>query len=230
MSPNCLSGSKSHRWSSSGVSILIDNSVEDASAQESASLGLMRGCWLIPVLGRSLVPGSVRSMSVVMIPVLGENVSGMGLIHDQNVIEDFAADRADHSLAVCVHPRRAGRAKRHLPLLSFEDSVEGAGVLAIALAEDEAQRLDTAAEVGEELTPTWAGAARGRTEASRMQDLPHRERRDRVPQPGQLALDPAMAPPWILLRQAQDQLLECCRGEWAAGASPPVGVVPPSGD
>ena len=63
----------------------------------------------------------------------------MGLVHDQNVVEDLPADGADHSLAVGVHGRSLGRAEQHVDLLGGEDSVEGVGVLAVAVAAEEAE-------------------------------------------------------------------------------------------
>jgi hypothetical protein len=162
---------------------------------------------------------------------------------------------------VGIHARRLGRTEQHLHLLGCEDSVEGGGVLAVAVAEEDAEGLDAAAQVvghvasllgdplrcgvrgeaddvelacsmleerqcvqpsasdrvhmeevrgddslglgSEELAPGGAGAARRRVYAGCIQDLPDCGRCDPMPQPGQLALDSAVAPPRVFPRQAQ---------------------------
>jgi hypothetical protein len=50
------------------------------------------------------------------------------------------------------------------------------------------------------LTPARARPARRRIDARSPQDLPHRGRRDRHAELGQLAMDPAVSPQRILLR------------------------------
>jgi hypothetical protein len=39
-------------------------------------------------------------MPVVVLLVFGKDLSGVGLVHDENVVEDLSADGADRSLAV----------------------------------------------------------------------------------------------------------------------------------
>ncbi|XIF73698.1 hypothetical protein Q4V65_01945 [Kutzneria buriramensis] len=222
-------------------------------------------------------------MPVVVLLVFGEDLFGVGLVHDESVVEDLSADGADHSLAVGNHARSLRRTEQHLHLVCFEDSVEGGGVLAVSVAEEEAEGLDTAIQVvgevmgllgrplrgrvrgdagdveradvmleerqrvqpsagdrvhmeevrsddplglgGEELTPTGAGAARSGVDTGCIQDLPDRRRCDPMPQPGQFALDSAVAPPWVFPCQAQRQLLEPGHSRWAAGALASGGVV-----
>jgi hypothetical protein len=81
----------------------------------------------------------------------------------------------------------------------------------------------------QELPPRRPRPARRRTDARGVQDLPHRGRRDRVPQPRQLALDPPVAPGRVLPRHLDNQRLD--RGP--SRRSPrlaPTGVVPLAGD
>lgn len=85
----------------------------------------------------------------------------MRLAHDRNVVRTLAANGADHSFAVSIHPRSLGRIEEHLDLLGFEDCVEGAGVLAVAIAKDETQRLDTTAQVAGEITSLPGHPLRG---------------------------------------------------------------------
>jgi hypothetical protein len=44
----------------------------------------------------------MRTMLVVVLLVFGENTVGVGRVHDQDVVEDFAAKRADDSFVVGV--------------------------------------------------------------------------------------------------------------------------------
>ena len=57
----------------------------------------------------------------------------------------------------------------------------------------------------EKLPPRRARAARRRIDARGTQDLPHRGRRDHHAELGQFAVDPAVSPERILLRQANDK-------------------------
>jgi hypothetical protein len=77
----------------------------------------------------------------------------------------------------------------------------------------------------QELPPAGARAARCRVEASSVQDLPDGGRRHGDAKLEQLALDPAVAPQWILPRQAQHQLLDPRGCGRAAGPAPPARVV-----
>jgi hypothetical protein len=47
--------------------------------------------WLGWCFGWLLVAGLMRAMVVVVAFVFGENTVGVGRVHDQHVIEDFAA-------------------------------------------------------------------------------------------------------------------------------------------
>jgi hypothetical protein len=80
--------------------------------------------------------------------------------------------------------------------------------------------------VREELPPGRAGAAWGRVDARRVEDLPYRGCGDGVSESGQLALDPPVPPLCVLSSELQDQLLERCLGRRPSGAGAPGAVVP----
>ncbi|MFD0215051.1 hypothetical protein ACFVH9_39755 [Streptomyces hirsutus] len=63
----------------------------------------------------------------------------MGFVHDQDVVEDLAPDRADHSLAGGVHARRLWCAEQHIHVFGLEDGVEGVGVLRVPVADQKAR-------------------------------------------------------------------------------------------
>jgi hypothetical protein len=75
-----------------------------------------------------------------------------------------------------------------------------------------------------------SGSAWGGVDAGGVQDLPDRGGGDRVSQAGEFALDPAVAPLWILDGKAQYQLFEDSRGGWSAVAAAARGVVPLLGE
>jgi hypothetical protein len=104
-------GSKSRRSSPRGVSVLVDDSHEDAGTYQPAEVEVLHGTGLIRSLRRSLVSGPVWSVPVVIL-IRGKDVPGMGLVHDQHLIEDLASDGADHPLAVGIHQRAAAQFPR----------------------------------------------------------------------------------------------------------------------
>jgi hypothetical protein len=69
----------------------------------------------------------------------GQDLPGVGLVDDEDVVEGPAADAADHPFAEGVHPGSSWRAEQHVHVLGFEDGVEGLPALAIAVAQQEAQ-------------------------------------------------------------------------------------------
>ena len=77
----------------------------------------------------------------------------------------------------------------------------------------------------QELPPGRARAPRRRIEARSTQDLPHRGRRYRHAELRQLAMDPAVSPQRILLRQASDKAGDARGRRRAAGLAPFARVV-----
>jgi hypothetical protein len=76
----------------------------------------------------------------------------MAFAGDQDVVEDFASEGADDPFAVVVHPRCLWRALDHVEIVGVEDGVERLAVLAVAVAEQEAQGLHPVSEVGGEVS------------------------------------------------------------------------------
>ena len=90
---------------------------------------------------------------------------------------------------------------------------------------DEIGGEDAAGLRGEELLPGRAGAAGRRADPGIVQDLPHRGRCDRVAEPDQFALHPAVPPSRIIRRHVEYELADRgCRG-WPSG-TPATRVVP----
>lgn len=103
-------------------------------------------------VGWYLVAGLVGSVLVVVPLVGGEDVAGVGIVHDEDVVEGFASDTADDACAVRVHPGSLWRTLEDLHLLGPKDGVEDLAVLtvAFAFAQQEAQGLDAYAQAGGE--------------------------------------------------------------------------------
>lgn len=78
---------------------------------------------------------------------------------------------------------------------------------------------------GQELPPGRPGPAGRRIDTGGVQDLPHRGSRDRVTEPGQLALDSPVPPGRVLPRHLRDQHLDRPAGAGPSWA-PPVGEGP----
>src|SRR5687767_1739498 len=99
----------------------------------------MRSVRLMVGFGWSLLSGLMGPVVVVVPLVFGEDMSGVCLVEDQNVVADLVAEGFDDPFAVCVHPRGLGCAGQDVHVLGVEDSVEGGGVLGVAIAEQEAE-------------------------------------------------------------------------------------------
>ncbi|WP_237774031.1 hypothetical protein [Actinosynnema sp. ALI-1.44] len=74
-------------------------------------------------------------MLVVVPLVLGENLSSVCLVEDQNVVTHFTAEGSDDPFAVRVHPWRLGCAGQDVHVFGLEDGIEAGRVLRVAVAE-----------------------------------------------------------------------------------------------
>ncbi|WP_425465608.1 hypothetical protein [Nonomuraea turkmeniaca] len=88
------------------------------------------------------------------------------------------------------------------------------------LDHQEVTRDDRVRLGGQELPPGRPGPARHRIDTGRMQDLPHRRGRDRVPQARQLTLNSPLPPDRILPRHPNDQRLDLPAGAGPSRAAP----------
>jgi hypothetical protein len=98
--------------------------------------------------GRALSSSLVRAMAVVVTGVGVQDVPGVGLVPDQQVVERFAPQGSDDPFAVGVHPRSPRRRTHDLDAVGGEDRVEGLDVLRVAVVDQQAQRVDPYARLG----------------------------------------------------------------------------------
>jgi hypothetical protein len=80
----------------------------------------------------------------------------------------------------------------------------------------------------QEQRPGKTGPPRRRIDASLLQDLPYRRRRNLYPQPSQFPVNPAVAPAGVLAGQPEDQGPDVPAGGWPAGLAA-FGTLRPSG-
>jgi hypothetical protein len=92
----------------------------------------------------------------------------------------------------------------------------------------EVDREDRLGLRGQELAPGRSGPARSGIDSGGLQDLPYRRRGDRMAEPDELAVDAAVAPPWVLSGHPQHQRPQGLRDGWSAGLSSRIG--PAAGD
>jgi hypothetical protein len=102
-----------------------------------------------------LLAGLVGPVLVVVPLVLSEDLSGVCLVEDQDVVADFRAEGSDDPFAVCVHLRHVGCAGEDVYVVGLEDGVEGGRVLRVAVAEEEAERAQLCAEIRGEVAGCW---------------------------------------------------------------------------
>jgi hypothetical protein len=107
--------------------------------------------------GWSLLPGLVGPVVVVVLLVFGEDVSGVCLVEDQDVVADLGAEGSDDAFAVCVHPRRLGCAGEDVDVVGLEDGVEGGRVLCVAIAEQEPELAQPSIDIGGEVAGLLCG-------------------------------------------------------------------------
>jgi|SRR6267143_480389 len=88
--------------------------------------------------GRVLVESEVRARGVVVAEVAAQMLSQVSLVEDDDVVEDLAADAANHAFDG-VLPRRARRGENLGDADPFHPSPELVAVYAIAIAEEQTE-------------------------------------------------------------------------------------------
>ncbi|WSN64432.1 hypothetical protein OG467_09110 [Streptomyces sp. NBC_01361] len=116
-----------------------------------------------------LVQCAVRPVPVVVLQVPGEGSAQVPFVEDECPVEELAAQGADEPFAVCVRFRGLGRAFEDAQADVGEDGVEGVGVLAVAVTDQELGASDVDAGVDEEVAGgvggPWAGGVGARQRA-----------------------------------------------------------------
>jgi hypothetical protein len=96
--------------------------------------------WWSARVGCSQVERAMRSLSVVVADVDAEDVLELAAAGDQDPVEAFAANAADPALHVGVGVRRLDGSSDDLDVVAFEEGVEGARELGVAIVDQEPHR------------------------------------------------------------------------------------------
>ena len=75
---------------------------------------------LVDGIGWSLFPGPVGSVPVVVILILGQDLSCVGFVDYQYVVQRLAADTPDHAFAVGVRPGCSWGAEQDVYALTWK--------------------------------------------------------------------------------------------------------------
>jgi hypothetical protein len=128
----------------------------------------------------------------------------------------------------CTGRVRGDPGEVHLPGGQFDEEQHVDPFQEHGVDGEEVTRHDRLGLGGEKLLPRRTGPARRRIHASLVEDLPDRAVRHTKPEPGQLAVDAAVAPGWVLRRQPQYQPARLPADGWPARSGVRIG--PMSGD
>ena len=134
----------SARWpagsrGSGGVRVFVDQAAQDGSSVDSYGAGVGHGGPgdVTVAAGDVLCDALVRPGGVVMRLIFRENGAQVRLIEDQRPVEDFAAQRADETLADRVHPRCPDGAEQNPGASGLKDGVERGCEVRAAVADQE---------------------------------------------------------------------------------------------
>ena len=126
------------RVSGGGSVVLVDEATEAVAAVDLAH---MRSClWRVGV-GWAKFKGTMRPLAVVMVDVDAEHAFEVASIEDQQPVEALRTDCSDEALRDRVGLRRSDGRLHDPDAFAAENLVEGAAVLAVAVADEEADAL-----------------------------------------------------------------------------------------
>lgn len=93
-----------------------------------------------PRLGAILVQREMRATSVVILKICPQHSAQVTLIEDDNVIETFAADRADDALDIGILPWRSRCRNDLFDCHRLDTIAEGLPIRSVAVAQQKARR------------------------------------------------------------------------------------------
>ncbi len=107
--------------------------------------------WLLRIWRRQ-VERAVRPVAVVVLDEDAKHALEVPPVDDEEPVETLGPDGADEALGDRIRLRRSNRRPDRLDPLATEDRVEVTSELAVAIADQEAQRRRALAERPDELT------------------------------------------------------------------------------
>jgi hypothetical protein len=133
------------RASCGGLVVLVDEAAEPVAA---ADFALGRSFSSFVRRRGSEFERAMRPLAVVMVGVDAQHVFEMATIQDQQPVETLGAHGPDEALGDRVRLRRTHRRLHEANAFAAEDLVEGAGVLAVAVADQEADATTRGSDSG----------------------------------------------------------------------------------
>jgi hypothetical protein len=94
-----------------------------------------------------LTERAVGAVPVEVVLIVGQGRYGVGLVDDEDAVEEFTSDAADESLGDRVRPWCSNWGLDHLSPSAGEDGVERSGELGVAIADEEPEALGGVVEV-----------------------------------------------------------------------------------
>ena len=143
-------------WVSCGWAVLVDQPAAGRGAADRPAEFEHFG--VVLVVGCLLVEASMRAVLVVVLHELVEQPVELALVPDQGSVEQFVSDAADPAFRKGIGFWGAWWGGDRVCTDGSEDVVEGPGVLASAVMDDEPDRLLVChREVARGLGGPWAG-------------------------------------------------------------------------
>lgn len=98
-------------------------------------------------VGDALADGLVRAGGVVVLPILGQDGTQVGLAEDQHAVQEFGAQRADESLTGRVHARSLDGGLQDGGAGGLEDGVGPSCDVGAAAADQELEVLEPLVQI-----------------------------------------------------------------------------------
>jgi hypothetical protein len=142
--------------------VLVDQAAESIATLDSPGF---EPWWRV---GRPECVAAVGPLLVVVLEVLGKDAAEVVFVADEDPVEAVAADRADDAFGVGVGDGHPDGREDHADRFAGEDGVERAGELRVAVADQERESLEQAADRGVACLLGDPGAGRVRRDPREM--------------------------------------------------------------
>lgn len=125
--------------------VFVDHTAEYAVASDQAVN--WQGGWPVFVVGSTLVESLMRPMRVVVLRILGQDPDGVAFVVDQDTVGALAADGAHEPLGITVRSGSSRWCGDDRDVLAPEHGVEAGGELGVSVADKEAKRAHSIAQI-----------------------------------------------------------------------------------
>ena len=144
---------------SCGEAVFVDDSAETVATLDASRIGRITPNTGVLRSGGASFKRAMRPVALVVVDVDPEHMLEVAPVHDQQPVQALGADGADEALGDRVRLRRSHRRLDDLDAFACEDSVEVAGELAVAVADQEAKRRGRSFSVQANWRACWVTQA-----------------------------------------------------------------------